>query len=434
MNSAEEEIIITPDFLEQVESVVKGEILGRPGETYQQTLERFARNFYSHIQDAIQKNEYIYIGRISREEKPKQKKSKKAVENVNQPKLTFIPAENNPRINRQTEKLRPFSEHTKTTPAQLNLFDLIENEKEFSHTIELYDFMPKYVWGKVERVAGVFLPRLEREFECRGRKYKLTLYPASVEDDQGNEKYFYPAKREEVVEDALRKIMADGNGVFLNGEAAVTFTIYQLQKELKENGHSYSRDQIKESLKILARTDIEIKSESGNMEVLFSPIETLGFKGEDGEIQSFVRFSPLVTNSIKEKTFRLFNYEKVMSYRSVIARQLHKRMSHHYTQASFTDTYNILLTTIIRDFGLARRKQLKDNLRDVESAIEEMKEKNVVLSCKVEKILEKSARLKVADVKLTFLPHPEFINEVKRANARKKLETGSEVLPYFPTK
>jgi hypothetical protein len=433
MIESEEEIVITPDFLQQVESVVKGEILGRPGESYRQTLERFARNFYTHIQDAIQKNEYIYIGRISKEEKPKAKKSR-TKSSKNQSQLTFIPAEKNPRINRQLQKNKPFSAHAQTNPDQLSLFDLIENEKEFSHTIELYDFMPKYVWGKVERVAGVFLPRLEREFECRGRKYKLTLYPASVEDEEGNEKYFYPAKREEVVEDALRKLMADGSGVFLNGEAAVTFTIYQLQKELKENGHSYSRDQIKESLKILARTDIELKSENGNTEVLFSPIETLGFKGEDGESQTFVRFSPLVTNSIKEKTFRLFNYEKVMSYRSVIARQLHKRMSHHYTQASFTDSYNILLTTIIRDFGLVRRKQLKDNLRDVESAIEEMKEKNVVLSCKIEKILENTSRIKVGDVKMTFLPHPEFINEVKRANARKKLEIQSNILPYFPDK
>lgn len=432
MTDLDDEIRITPEFLKQVENVVKGEILGRPGETYEQTIERFAKNFYNQIQDALQKNEYIYIGRISREEKPKKNKTTKKDELT--PNLTFIPAEKNPRINRQLQKNRPFEEHSQTTPQQLSLFDLLQNEKEFSHTIELYDFMPKYVWGKVERVAGVFLPRLEREFECRGRKYKLTLYPASVEDENGNEKYFYPAKREEVVEDALRKIMADGNGMFLDGEAAVTFTIYQLQKELKENGHSYNRDQIKESLKILARTDIELKSENGNTEVLFSPIETLGFRGEDGENQTFVRFSPLVTNSIKEKTFRLFNYAKVMSYRSVIARQLHKRMSHHYTQASFSESYSIMLTTIIRDFGLVRRKQIKDNLRDVELAIEEMKKKNVVLITKIEKILETSKRLKVSDVKITFTPHPEFINEVKRANARKKAELNTNTLPYFPTK
>jgi hypothetical protein len=53
----------------------------------------------------------------------------------------------------------------------MNLFDLLNDEKDFSHTIELYDFTPKYFWGKAKRIAGVYLPRLEREFECRNRDF-----------------------------------------------------------------------------------------------------------------------------------------------------------------------------------------------------------------------------------------------------------------------
>lgn len=116
-------------------------------------------------------------------------------------------------------------DYQQSKPFQLSLFNLFENEKEFSHTIELYDFMPKFVRGKVERVAGVFLHSIEREFECRGKKYLLTVIPASIKDANGKEKYYYPAKREEIVEDALRKIMAEGNGIFLDGEAGVSFTI-----------------------------------------------------------------------------------------------------------------------------------------------------------------------------------------------------------------
>ncbi len=133
-----------------------------------------------------------------------------------------------------------FSDYDKSTPIQMSLFDLLNNERDFSHTVELYDFMPKYFWGKPERVDGVYLPRLEREFECRNKKYILTLFPASIEDKNGNEKYFYPAKREEVVEDTLRKIMTEGRGIFLDGQAGVTFSLYEVHKELKENGHTYS--------------------------------------------------------------------------------------------------------------------------------------------------------------------------------------------------
>jgi hypothetical protein len=326
------------------------------------------------------------------------------------------------KIKLQSEEPKKFLEYKQTKPFQLSLFDLLENEKEFSHTIELYDFMPKFVWGKVERVAGVFLHSIEREFECRGKKYFLTIIPASIKDGNGKEKYYYPAKREEVVEDALRKIMAEGQGIFLDGEAGVSFTIYRLQKELQDNGHSYHRQQIKDALNVLTRTTLELKSESGSVEFTFHPIEAIGFNGEDEETQTFVKFSPLVTKSIKDRTFRLFNYEKVMSYKSVIARQLHKRMAHHYTQASLTDPYTILLTTVIRDFGITRYKQIKDNLREVEIAIEEMKSKNVVINHKVDKIIERSPRTKVSDARFVIQPHFSFVNEVKRANARRKLE------------
>lgn len=322
----------------------------------------------------------------------------------------------------QPEEPKKFLEYTHSKPLQLSLFDLFENEKEFSHTIELYDFMPKFVWGKVERVAGVFLHAIEREFECRGKRYILTVTPASIKDSKGKEKYFYPAKREEIVEDALRKIMADGQGIFLDGEAGVSFTIYRLQQELKNNGHTYNRQQIKDALNVLARTSLELKSENGKVEFTFHPIEAIGFSGEDEETQTFVKFSPLVTKSIKDRTFRLFNYEKVMSYKTVIARQLHKRMAHHYTQASLTDPYTILLTTIVRDFGLTRYKQIKDNLREIETAIDELKSKNVIINHKIDKVIERRPRTKVVDAKIVIQPHFEFINEVKRANARRKLE------------
>ena len=326
------------------------------------------------------------------------------------------------KIREGIEKSKKFVEYKKSTPLQMSLFDLLNDEKDFSHTVELYDFMPKYFWGKAERVDGVYLPRLEREFECRNRKYTLTLFPASIEDRNGNEKYHYPAKREEIVEDALRKIMAEGKGMFLDGQAGVSFSLYEVREELKENGHSYNTNQIRDAIEILAKTNIELRSADGELEFIFHPIEAVGFSGEEDETQTFVKFSPLVTQSIKEKTFRLFNYKKVMGYDTVIARQLHKRMSHHFIQAGLTENYTIMLTTIIRDFGLTRRKQLKDNLRELETAVEELKKSNVIINFKLDKIIEKSPRIKLVDVKLTIQPHFEFISEVKHANTRRKLE------------
>jgi hypothetical protein len=322
---------------------------------------------------------------------------------------------------KELEKPKLFSHHKQEKPLQLTLFELLKDEEEYSHTVELYDFMPKYVWGKVERIGGVYLPTLRREFECRGRKYSLEIAPARITDGE-TEIECFPSKREEMVEDALRKMMAEGQGIFLDGEAGISFTLYQLQKELKNTGHSYSTQQIKQALTILARTNIELKSEDAEIEIYFSPIETLGFKGKNDEKQTFVRFSPLVTKSIQERSFRLINYEQVMSYKSVIARLLHKRLSHHYTQASMTDPYHFLLTTLIRDFGLTKQEQLRNNQIEVEKALEEMKAKNVVLNFKADKVIESASRAKLIDVKFNLQPHPYFVSDVKKANVRKQKE------------
>jgi hypothetical protein len=320
-------------------------------------------------------------------------------------------------------KAKRLDDYDRSKPMQMTLFELLlPNEREFSNTVELYDFIPKYHWGKVQRINDKFLDSLEREFECRGVKYKVKIRPASIEDRNGVERYYYPSKREELVEDALRKFVAEGQGVFLDEQAGVTFSLYQLQEELRQNGHSYSKDQIKDALLICARTNMTVTTDNGSSVLVSNLFETLGLQTRDdwkeqgNKSRAFVRFNSLVTKSITSRTFRQLNYEKVMSYKNIIARQLHKRMSHHYIQASVANPYHILLSTIIRDLGLTQYAQLRDNLRDVQIALDEMIEKKVLLSYKIEKVLENSKRAKLLDAKLVLVPDPAFTSEIIGAN------------------
>lgn len=320
-------------------------------------------------------------------------------------------------------EIKKLESYKQEKPLQMTLFELLlPCERPYSNTVELYDFIPKYHWGKVERVNGTFLRSLEREFECRGQRYQVTIQPASLKDKHGEEKYYYPSKREELVEDALRKFAVSGQGLFLDDAAGVTFTLHQLQKELAANGHSYSKDQIKDALLVCAKTNITVTSEDGHAILVSGLFETLGLQTrEDWETQgqkakAFVRFNPLVTQGIKARKFRQFNYETSMGYKTVIARQLHKRMSHHYTQASITQPYSIRLTTIIRDFGLTLYDRLSHNLRDVETALDEMKSEEVVLNYKVEKTLDTTQRNKMMEARIVITPHPKFVGEVVQAN------------------
>lgn len=325
-----------------------------------------------------------------------------------------------PQRRRKRDKKKEFDQLDKSKPLQLMLFELDPKDKDYSQTIELYDFIPKFNWGKSKRIEGEFLRTIKREFVCRGKHYHLTLMPARIENGKDGSKEYYPSQREELVEDALRKMMTEGQSMMLDGEAGISFTLYQLQKELSENGHTYSYDELKDAIRVLNGTDLILKDEDGTTEAAFSPIESYGFAGEGKETKTFVRFSPLVTNSIKTGSFRMINYDKAMSLKSVIARQLHKRMSHHYIQASLTNPYDIMLTTIIRDFGLTLQRRIQYNLDEVEIALGIMKQKNIIINFKIEKVFELKPRRKLIDAKIFLQPHPHFIDDIIRANKNAK--------------
>ncbi len=344
------------------------------------------------------------------------------------------------KVKRKEKEVKTLEQYRHEKPIQLTFFEyLLPEERRYSNTVELYDFIPKYHWGKAQRINGQFLKQLEREFECRGKRYRVKIKPASIEDKDGEERYYYPSQREELVEDALRKFVCEGQGVFLDDEAGVTFSLYQLQRELERKGHSYSKDQIKDALLICAQSKLIVTSEDGTTVLVSSLFETLGlqtredWKGKGQKTRAFVRFNPLVTQSIKSRNFRQLNYEQAMTYKSVIARQLHKRMSHHYVQASVVKPYHIMLSTIIRDFGLTAYDKLPNNLRDVLAALEEMKEKFVLMSCTVEKVIDPRKRNKLFDAKLILTPHPNFVGEIIQANKRQeKIEQQATILKLRP--
>jgi hypothetical protein len=315
----------------------------------------------------------------------------------------------------------------KSKPAQLSLFELVHpSERDYSNTVELYDFIPKYVWGRVERIQEKFLEPIERDFDCRGQSYRVRIAPARIKDSDGVSRDYFPGKREELVEDALRKIATAGQGIFLDNEAGVTFTLYQLQQELKRTGHSYSITQIKEALMVCVGTTLQLTDTSGQAVLASSIFDTIGlqtredWEGQGEKTKAFVRFNALVTISIRNHTFRQFNYEISMGYQNVVSRQLHKRMSHHFTQASFAHPFTILLSTVIRDFGLTAYEKLSHNLRDVELSLKEMVEKTVLLKYTLDKIVDERRKNKIADVRLVLYPHPNFVSEVIDANKKQR--------------
>lgn len=318
-------------------------------------------------------------------------------------------------------------DYNQSNPLQMELFQsLIPDDKLYSNTIEFYDFCPKYVYWRMERLQDKFLDRLEREFECRQIKYNISIDPAKVRDSDGVVRDYFPGVIEELVEDALRKLAVDGHGLFLDDQAAVTFTLYELQQELAKTGHTYSLEQIKKALMVCVGTTIHITTHNG--ETVFSDhlFETVGlntredWKGQGKKTKAFVRFNSLVTKSIKEGSWRQFNYEISMRFKHIVSRQLNKRMSHNFTQAHLATDYTISLSVMLRDFGLTTYEYMRDNLRHVKKALDEMIQKRVIRNYEVKEIYDAERKNKLIDAVITLKPDLDFAHQTIRANVKQK--------------
>lgn len=324
----------------------------------------------------------------------------------------------------------------KTYPHQLALWQTYlpgdVDVDDYSNTVELYDAVPKYFASKKRmaelRKDGQFLTSLRRDFKHRGKSYQVKITPARIEEDNGDEKEYYPSWREELVEEALKKIASDQlNGVYLNDAAGVQFTLYELRKELRLRGHSIRLDDLIKSLTICRRATIVISAQDKDesevvMDSSIFPVLVI-VKRRDWEknpkrTRCYVQFNPLVTYSINKLAYRQLDYVKFMAFKRQLSRWLHKRLSHNYVQASLTEPYRIKMSTIVRDSALVNAKETRHKMRYIDESLSELAEREVLINCDKETI--KGQRGKIEDIAYTLTPHPAFISQVKKANRRKQ--------------
>ena len=336
--------------------------------------------------------------------------------------------------------IKKYNEFEKSRPQQLDLFStlggIFERDKEkYSATAELYDIVPKYVLMDVEklRTKEGFLPILNREFVFKKQTMSMKITPALLEVENGKSKAFYPSTREEIIEDVLRKFATDSNrNEFLDDRLSVKFSLYDLWKELRKIKHPYDYSQIKESLNILSKTNIEIVSENTKLTFSSNMFETFGIADYNDNTQIeydenyskkviyFVRFNSLVSESVKNKTWRVINYEQCMSYKKNISRWLHKRISNMFLNARLEIPYNILLSTIIRDSGMTEYKQLRDSKRQIISCLEEMIKVGSIDRYEVETIFDEHKTTKILDVKFLLYISESFFADIQKSFLKDK--------------
>lgn len=321
-----------------------------------------------------------------------------------------------------------------TKPLQLSLFEILtetdvltedgskqlKKGKNYSQTIELYDFMPRFVFkhqADLRRNFNGLLPAMIRDFECRGVPFRLTLAPATLVQPNGESVAHYPGADEDILEMVLRKMYVEDNPRFFDGQPGMTFTVNGIRKELKKQGKTRSHTQVIESLLILKGSQISCQNLETKTTLIFNPIDVLSFKKDDDpDMPCYLIFSSIVAEALDNMYFRRFNYKKVVGYKSSIARLLHRRISHHFTQSNPNLTYSVNFSTLLRDFGLEYPSLAKAFIK-LKGALQEMKDATVVQEFVCEPVYNGKDSRKIEDYFLKVTPTNAFSFEVKNSNA-----------------
>ena len=304
-----------------------------------------------------------------------------------------------------------------------------------SNTLDLWDSVPRYSVSRQAmdkmRKAGTFPQLLGIPFHYRGRELKAVIQPAWIQGDDDDIKGYYPSANEELIEDALRKIAAEQDRGYFDKagyRSGVVFTLYMLREELKKRGHARSYQQIVLSLRILARSTIEISATDGKdgegftITPYFSGLAAVsrGKLAEDPQARWLVQFHPLVTQAIDVLKYRQFNYAQMMGHCTQLARWLHKQLSLKFTFASLMTAFEMRFSTIKRDSALLEGyQQQRQAIAALDSAFAELQASGVLLA--ITKTEVRGLRGKLEDVVYTLTASRGFITQTKAANKRQNV-------------
>jgi len=320
---------------------------------------------------------------------------------------------------------------------QLSLFqgflaNTNDEREALSNAIDLWDSIPRYAVSRARmntmRTTEGFLDVMELSFNYRGRPLTALIHPARIKGKDGKRLSFYPSAREELIEHALRRISAEQHSGFFDQHSyrsGARFSLYQLRKELEQQGHSLRYDELIEGLDILSLSAIEILVTNDDGDEAFARSTYLaaltGVKRKDYEANRDAKwaaqFHPLVTQSVDQVTYRQFNYQRLMKCSTQLSRWLIGQLVLKYTQAALINSFDMRYSTIKRDSALLNGYTRE---RDAVAALDESWEELKTLGALaiVKKAEQRGARSKLEDVTYTLFPTREFSAEQKAANRR----------------
>ncbi|PZR80291.1 MAG: hypothetical protein DI537_39780 [Stutzerimonas stutzeri] len=299
-------------------------------------------------------------------------------------------------------------------------FDFFESDgRGVTQTIALWDVAPRGVYrvgADLAPDAGVRV--IKRTFNYGGMTYNLALTPAILERD-GVSVTKYPSDREQLVEEVVRQIAVQRGRMHRddNGDIGVSFSMYQVFKELIRTGHRLNYAEIREALMVLHSSKIEIwRAAPKAKEVLVSgtTFPMLALAGEDSESEITVTFNWLIAKAIMTLNFRQMDYELLMSLPGPIERWLYRFFAHEMLYlGKDSDERVFTASDIAESCGVVKRSRIRDTFRRITQALGGLKTSGILAEVSARPVKEGK---RIVEVEYRVRLSAKFVRSLRDAD------------------
>lgn len=308
--------------------------------------------------------------------------------------------------------------------------------EDMSNTLMFWDALPKYhIPREIQHQLADSNGRLSifrRDVRFRDETYTMEIYPAKIVRD-GVEVDVYPGETEELVEDVLRKFLADQNQGFFNTStktAHVYFALDQVKKELKQRGKTRSYQEIVEALDILGGSVLAIRK--GKKAVTKDVILSITGVSRDEYLADpssrwMATFHDFIMGSISKLDYRQMNYGLLMELNSPLSRYLYRRLCANYTYADYTKPYHFSYTSLCASTEFFQSDRVRDHVRRIDTALSELEQKQLLL--RIEKDVKRGKWNRIEEVVYTVYAHHRLKDEAILANRNRIIRERSLEAP-----
>lgn len=326
----------------------------------------------------------------------------------------------------------PMKKKSPPKPVNSVQFDLfksfVTNDKsDVSNSIDIWEAIPKYFINEKQaaklRMDNGLANPFKWEYRYKGSSYAVRIQPALLEEKNDKFKAHFPGATEELVEEALKKILTEqSQGIHspTEYETWVKFTLKMLQKELVLRGRGRNIGEIKQAIQIMSKCHLSVYKDGKEIwsGAILQDLVTVDRNDyiEDPGAYHIARLPLFVSSAINKLQYRQFNYARLMQCKSQLSAWLYRKMINNFKQAGLKDTdYYHLAFDSIKESGLLQQGNDRESRKKVISALEELKERSVLRDYEVK---EKKEGRKVVDVVYVMWASAEFVAEQKQAGKR----------------